>query len=81
METPYSQAHCNIDTPYSQEFWNNYSLFLVKHGVSEKYVIWYVLKTKQYIAAYPDLGVHGHQPKQVEGYLNKIGRELQLKDW
>jgi len=32
-------------------------------------------------AVYPDLGVRDHQPKQVEDYLNKIGREHQLKDW
>lgn len=81
MENPYNSIHCNVDTSYSQEFWNNYSLFLVKHGVSKKYVTWYVLRTKQYIAAYPDLNVRDHQPKQVEDYLNNIGRERQLKDW
>lgn len=81
MENPYNSTHCNVDTSYSQEFWNNYSLFLVKHGVSKKYVTWYILRTKQYIAAYPDLSVRDHKPKQVEDYLNKVGREHQLTDW
>ena len=68
-------------TSYSREFWENYTLFLVKQGISKKYVNWYVLRTKQYIAAFPDHAIRTHTARQVEEYLNKVGRETQLKPW
>lgn len=68
-------------TPYSHEFWENYTLFLVKQGVSKKYVTWYVLRTKQYIAAFPDHHIRSHTGSEVEGFLNNVGRETSLKPW
>ncbi len=81
MTNFYNSLNDDVPTPYSQDFWNNYSLFLVKQGTSKKYVTWYILRTKQYIAAYPEIPVREHQPEQVEQYLNHVGREQRLKDW
>lgn len=41
-------------TTYSPEFLNNYTLFLLKHEVSKKYISEYVQRTKQYIAFHSD---------------------------
>lgn len=81
MQNDYKNPNKAPDTPYDQAFWDNYSLFLLKHNVSKKYLAWYVLRTKQYIAAYPDKNVRTHTPKQVENYLNNIGREHRMKSW
>lgn len=59
----------------------NYTPFLVKQGVSQKYVTWYVLRTKQYIAYFPDNHIRTHTAQQVEEYLTKVGREVNLKAW
>ena len=68
-------------TTYSHEFWENYSLFLLKQSISKKYITWYVLRTKQYIAAFPDQHIRTHSAKNVEEYLNKIGHDTFLKPW
>lgn len=68
-------------TTYSREFWENYSLFLLKQSISKKYVTWYVLRTKQYIAAFPDQHIRTHSAKNVEEYLNKLGHDNFLKPW
>lgn len=68
-------------TVYSSEFWDNYALFLLKQGVSKKYVNWYILRTKQYIATHPNQHIRTHTHQQVEEYLNKASRETHLKPW
>ena len=68
-------------TQYSHEFWENYTLFLVKQGVSKKYVSWYVLRTKQYIAYFPDDHIRTHTAQYIEEFLNKVGREVRLQAW
>ena len=68
-------------TTYSHEFWENYSLFLLKQSISKKYITWYVLRTKQYIAAFPDQHIRTHSAQNVEEYLNKIGHDTFLKPW
>ena len=68
-------------TTYSHEFWENYSLFLLKLSISKKYVTWYCLHTKQYIAAFPDQYIRTHSAKNVEEYLNKFGHDNFLKLW
>jgi len=40
-----------------------------------------VLRTKQYITAYPEQNVRTHTPQQVESYLNQVSREQSLKSW
>lgn len=81
MQNNYKSPNKAPETPYSQEFWDNYSLFLLKQNVSKKYITWYVLRTKQYISVYPEQNVRTHQPEQIEAYLNKVGREHRLKNW
>ena len=68
-------------TTYSYKFWGNYSLFLLKQSISKKYVTWYFLRTKQYIAAFPDQYIRTHSAKNVEEYLNKLGHDNFLKLW
>ena len=81
MNNNYKNFNQEPSTPYPQAFWNNYTLFLLKHKVSKKYVNWYVLRTKQYITAYPEQNVRTHTPQQVESYLNQVSREQSLKSW
>lgn len=81
MHNNYERLNEEPETPYSQDFWDNYALFLLKQGISKKYIVWYVLRTKQYIAAYPEHPVRSHQPQQVEEYLNSIGRKARLKNY
>lgn len=81
MNNNYKNFNQEPSTPYPQAFWNNYKLFLLKHKVSKKYVNWYVLRTKQYITAYPEQNVRTHTPQQVESYLNQVSREQSLKSW
>lgn len=81
MNNDYTSLNNEPATPYSQEFWNNYTVFLVKQGISDKYVNWYTLRTKQYIAYYPDRKVRTHTPHEVEQYLNNSGKQQQLKSW
>ena len=68
-------------TAYSHEFWENYSLFLLKQSVSKKYITYYILRTKQYIAAFPDEHVRNHSAHHVEKYLNKVGYNTFLEPW
>ena len=81
MDKKHTRSPTEPATAYSHEFWENYTLFLVKQGVSQKYVTWYVLRTKQYIAYFPDQHIRTHSAQQVEEYLNKVGREINLKAW
>jgi integron integrase len=67
--------------PYSHEFWENYSLFLLKQGVRKHQVSWYVLRTKQYIAVFPEDHIRTHTARHVEEYLTRAGRETQLTAW
>ena len=81
MNPDYQSSYNTPETPYDQNFWDNYALFLLKQGVSKKYITWYVLRTKQYIAAFPNTSVREHSPKQVEDYLNSKANDNQLKSW
>ena len=65
----------------SYKFWGNYSLFLLKQSISKRDVTWYVLRNKQYIAAFPDQHIRTHSAKNVEEYLNKLGHDNFLKLW
>lgn len=66
---------------YSHEFWGNYSLFLLKQNVKKGVISWYVLRTKQYIAEFPEEHIRTHTPHHVEQFLNKVGRESRLSPW
>lgn len=79
MDKKYTVHSVDPSATYSQEFWDNYTLFLIKHGVSKGSVSWYVLRTKQYISAFPDQHIRTHTGLHVEEYLNKVGREVRLK--
>ncbi len=81
MDKKHTRSPVEPSTSYSHEFWEKYTIFLVKQGVSQKYVTWYVLRTKQYIAYFPDEHIRTHTPQQVEEFLNKVGREVNLKAW
>ena len=69
------------ETPYDQKFWDNYAIFLLKHKVSKKYIMWHVLRTKQYIAAFPETSVRQHTHSQVENYISIKAQDIQLKSW
>lgn len=81
MDNKHTAQPIDLPTSYSSEFWNNYSLFLVKHGVKKNYVAWYVFRTKQYIAAFPEQSIRTHTAQQVEEYLIKMGQDIQLAPW
>ncbi len=81
MNNNYTSLNKEPATSYSQDFWNNYTVFLVKQGISDKYVNWYILRTKQYIAHYPERNVRTHTPQDIERYLSKSGQQQQLKSW
>lgn len=81
MNSRYQSSYNNPQTPYDQDFWDNYALFLTKQGVDKKYLTWYVLRTKQYIAEYPDTSVRDHTHKQVEAYLDNFSAKHSLKRW
>ena len=81
MDKKHTRSPAEPATSYPHEFWENYTLFLVKQGISQKYVTWYVLRTKQYIAYFPDQHIRTHSAQQVEQYLNKVGHEVHMKAW
>lgn len=81
MSSHYQSSYNNPQTPYDQNFWDNYALFLAKQGVEKKYLSWYVLRTKQYVANYPDTSVRDHTHKQVEAYLDNFSAKHSLKRW
>lgn len=81
MSDNYTSSSAEPPTAYSHEFWENYTLFLVKQGVKKNYVAWYVLRTKQYIAEFPEDHIRTHTAHQVEAYLTRVGRETQLTAW
>ena len=68
-------------TAYSHELWENYTLFLVKQGINKQQVKWYMYRTKEYIAAFPDHYIRTHTPQQVEHYLSTLGHKTRLKAW
>ena len=81
MSKEYKLTLNELITTCSYEFWENYSLFLLKQSISKKDVTWYILRTKQYIAAFPDQHICTHSAKNVEEYLNKLGHDNFLKPW
>lgn len=81
MNNNYTSLNIEPPTSYTQEFWDNYAIFLLKQGIKEGSIKWYVLRTKQYIAAYPDKNVRTHTQHQAEEYLIKVGHQTQLKSW
>ena len=81
MDNKHTAQPIDPPTPYASEFWNNYSLFLVKHGVKTSHVAWYVHRTKQYIAASPEQHIRTHTAQQAEEYLIKMGQDIQLAPW
>lgn len=81
MNSNYHSSYETPETPYNQNFWDNYAIFLLKQNISKKYTNWYVLRTKQYIAAFPDTSVREHTPKHAEEYIKAKANDIQLKSW
>ena len=81
MNSHYQTTYDDPETPYDQIFWDNYAIFLLKQNISKKYLTWYVLRTKQYIAAFTDTSVRKHTHKEVESYINTKAQDTQLKSW
>jgi len=81
MSNSFISQYDEPETPYSEEFWNNYTLFLVKQGISKKQVGWYVLRTKQYIGHFSDVNVREHTPDKVNEYFQDAGRKQSLNEW
>ena len=81
MNSHYQTTYDDPETPYDQIFWDNYAIFLLKQNISKKYLTWYVLRTKQYIAAFADTSVRKHTHKEIESYINTKAQDTQLKSW
>ena len=81
MNSSYQTSYSDPATPYDQDFWDNYAVFLLKQSISKKYINWYVLRTKQYIAAFPEIFIRQHPHQQIEGYINTKAQDIQLKSW
>ena len=81
MKNNYQTTYDDPETPYDQKFWDNYAIFLLKHSISKKYIAWYVLRTKQYIAAFPSLSVRQHTHQQVEDYISTKAQDTPLNSW
>lgn len=81
MDKKHTSRLANPAMAYSHEFWENYSLFLLKQNVKKSVISWYVLRTQQYIAAFPEEHIRTHTGHHVEQFLNKVGREGRLSAW
>ena len=62
-------------------FWDRYINYLVNQGIKPDACRWYVRRVEQYIEANQGRKLIQHQPEDVTKYLQKLGREDQLKDW
>ncbi|MEW5754866.1 MAG: integron integrase [Pseudomonadota bacterium] len=69
------------DKSKAQRFWDRYIEYLMKQGVKEKSLRWYVKWVEQYIAAFPDKRLVRHTQEEVSEYLTNLGRNTRLKDW
>ena len=52
--------------------------FFVKQGVDKHHVEWYVFRTRQYIALFPEQHIRIHSPVQIEQYPHKPGQGIRL---
>lgn len=80
MNNKHTTRPVDPPTTYSHEFWANYVIFLVKQGVYKRHVEWYVFRTKQYIALFPEQHIRSHSPAQVEQYQTLTNRTTPLQN-
>jgi integron integrase len=62
-------------------FWDRYIERLQQQGVKENALRWYVIRSEQYIRAYPDKKLADHTPEDVTAYLMALGRHERITDW
>ena len=63
------------------QFWDSYIQKLHIYNVKEKSLKWYVRDVEKYIKATKDKRLSSHEPKDIEAYLNNIGRSIRIDDW
>ena len=62
-------------------FWKNYVKKTKSYNVPTKSVPWYVKHVEQYIQAYPEQRLVHHPARNLNDYLQHLGRNAQLSDW
>jgi hypothetical protein len=62
-------------------FWDRYIERLQQHGVKENALRWYVIRSEQYLRAYPDKKLADHTPQDVTTYLEALDRHERITDW
>ncbi len=64
-----------------ERFWDKFINILEKQGIGESFLRWDVIRAEQYLKAYPGKKLAQHSAPDVNGYLEKLGRNEGLKDW
>lgn len=64
-----------------ERFWDRYIQYITDKGVKPATSRWYVIRSEQYIKAFPRKKLSDHKPKDIEGYLEKLGKLKIIQDW
>ncbi|VAW40774.1 hypothetical protein MNBD_DELTA03-987 [hydrothermal vent metagenome] len=64
-----------------KRFWDQYIQYLAGANVKQAVARWYVIRTEQYIKAFPEKPLIEHTPAEVNSFLEKEGRNTRIKDW
>jgi len=75
-----SEINSNSD-PAVRRFWDRYIQKLEKQGVKPKVLRWYVIRSEEYLNAFPGRKLATHGPDDVRAYLEDVGRRKGLEDW
>ncbi|MBS1269777.1 MAG: hypothetical protein MAG794_00728 [Gammaproteobacteria bacterium] len=52
-----------------------------RQSVKPPYDRWYVIRAEQYIKSFSDLRLADHSRKEVTGYLENLGNNIDLSAW
>ena len=73
-----STYHMNLQKSTQQNeikrFWDNYIARLKRTGIKDNVIRWYVIRSEQYIKAFPDKRLAEHGPQEVNAYLEQQGK-------
>lgn len=75
------QQATTFETDAIEKFWDKYISYLGEKGVKPSIVRWYVIRSEQYIKAFPEKRLTDHLSSDVVRYFEKLGRQSKMKDW
>ena len=64
-----------------KRFGDQYIQYLADANVKQTVARWYVIRTEQYIKAFPEKPLIEDTPAEVNSFLEKEGRNTRIKDW